>query len=60
MVAEFPQRLVVKYEAMGIRDPFATLVDDSRTFDTPIEQRMPNIDGLRLVGIIESSRGDSR
>lgn len=59
LVAEFPQRLVVKYEAMGNRDPFATLVDDSKTFDTPIEQRVPNVDGLKLVGIIESSRGNT-
>jgi len=57
MVAEFPQRLVVKYESMGNRDPFATLVDDSRTYNTPVENRVPNIDGLRLVGIIESDRG---
>ncbi|PWB68200.1 hypothetical protein C3F09_12115 [candidate division GN15 bacterium] len=59
MVAEFPQRLVVKYESLGNRDPFATLIDDSRTFNTPIENRVPNIDGLRLVGIIESDRGAS-
>jgi hypothetical protein len=57
MVAEFPQRLVVKYESLGNRDPFATLVDDSRTYNTPVENRVPNIDGLRLVGIIESDRG---
>jgi hypothetical protein len=57
MVAEFPQRLVVKYESMGNRDPFATLIDDSRTYNTPIQNRVPNIDGLRLVGIIESDRG---
>jgi len=57
MVAEFPQRLVVKYESLGNRDPFATLIDDSRTYNTPVENRVPNIDGLRLVGIIESDRG---
>ena len=59
MVAEFPQRLVVKYESLGNRDPFATLIDDSRTYNTPIQNRVPNIDGLRLVGIIESDRGAS-
>ena len=57
MVAEFPQRLVVKYETLGNRDPFATLIDDSRTYNTPVQNRVPNIDGLRLVGIIESERG---
>lgn len=57
MVAEFPQRLVVKYESLGNRDPFATLIDDSRTFNSPVRNRVPNIDGLRLVGIIESDRG---
>lgn len=60
LVAEFPQRLVVKYESMGYRDPFATLIDDSRTYDEPLVQRVPNVDGLKLVGVLESPGGDNR
>jgi hypothetical protein len=60
LVAEFPQRLVIKYENMGYRDPFATLIDDTRTYDTPIEKRLANVEGLRLVGILENSTGDNR
>ncbi|MEW6049553.1 MAG: hypothetical protein AB1644_00580 [Candidatus Zixiibacteriota bacterium] len=60
MVAEFPQRLVVKYEAQEYRDPFAPLLDDTRTFNNPVKARLPNVEGLKLVGIIESSEGDNR
>lgn len=60
LVAEFPQRLVIKYENMGYRDPFATLIDDTRTYDTPIEKRLANVEGLRLVGILENATGDNR
>ncbi len=60
LVAEFPQRLVIKYENMGFRDPFATLIDDTRTYDTPIEKRLANVEGLRLVGILENASGDNR
>jgi hypothetical protein len=57
MVAEFPKRLVIKYKARNHRDPFATLIDDTKTYDNPIEQRVPNVEGLRLVGIIEAQGG---
>lgn len=60
LVAEFPQRLVIKYEDLGNRDPFATLIDETRTNDHPNEQRIPNIEGLKLVGIIVSPAGDNR
>lgn len=53
LVAEFPQRLVIKYQPFG-RDPFETLINESRTNDNPIEQRIANVEGLRLVGVIES------
>ena len=53
LVAQFPQRLVIKYKSYG-RDPFETLINESRTYDNPIEQRIANVEGLRLVGIIES------
>jgi hypothetical protein len=54
MVAEFPQRLVIKYESDIYRDPFATLLDDERTYNSPVEQRIPNVEGLKLVGVLES------
>jgi hypothetical protein len=60
MVAEFPKRLLVRYEAESYRDPFAPLVDDTRTNNNPFEARIPNVEGLRLVGIIESTTGDNR
>jgi hypothetical protein len=55
MVAEFPKRLVIKYKAKSRRDPFETLINETKTHDNPIEQRVPNVEGLRLVGIIESN-----
>ncbi|MBN1211393.1 MAG: AMIN domain-containing protein [candidate division Zixibacteria bacterium] len=58
LVAEFPKRLVVKYKARSYRDPFETLINESRTYDSPIEQRLPNVEGLKLVGIIESGSGN--
>lgn len=60
MVAEFPKRLLIRYEAESYRDPFAPLIDNTRTNDSPFEARIPNVEGLRLVGIIESESGDNR
>ncbi|MDD5425903.1 MAG: hypothetical protein PHN52_05415, partial [candidate division Zixibacteria bacterium] len=56
--AEFPQRLVVKYKANAYRDPFETLINESRTYDSPIQQRLANVEGLKLVGVIESGAGN--
>lgn len=53
LVAEFPKRLVIKYKPRG-RDPFETLINETRTYDGPVGQRVPNVEGLRLVGVIES------
>ncbi|MBD3404004.1 hypothetical protein GF420_14020 [candidate division GN15 bacterium] len=60
MVAEFPKRLVIKYKATRHRDPFATLINDTKTNDNPVERRVPNVEGLRLVGIIEAVDGANR
>jgi hypothetical protein len=60
MVAEFPQRLVIKYESDMFRDPFATLLDDERTYNSPVEQRIPNVEGLKLVGVLESANAANR
>jgi len=55
LVAEFPKRLVVKYKARSRRDPFETLINDARTYNSPVEVRVPNVEGLKLVGVIESA-----
>ena len=60
LVAEFPTRLVIKYKGGNRRDPFETLINVSKTNDNPIERRIPNVEGLRLVGIIESSSEANR
>jgi hypothetical protein len=60
MVAEFPKRLVVKYKTKHYRDPFATLINQGQLSSSPIEQKIPNVEGLRLVGILESEGGKNR
>lgn len=57
MVAEFPKRLVVKYKTRHYRDPFATLINEAQVSTSPIEQKVPNVEGLRLVGVLESEGG---
>ncbi|MEW5795650.1 MAG: hypothetical protein AB1772_04745 [Candidatus Zixiibacteriota bacterium] len=60
MVAEFPQRLVIKYQTDRERDPFTPLVDKNQTFNDPVENRIPNVEGLKLVGVLESDGGTNR
>ncbi|MEW6412142.1 MAG: hypothetical protein AB1483_06660 [Candidatus Zixiibacteriota bacterium] len=60
LVAEFPQRLVIKYKGSNHRDPFATLLDESKTYDNPVERQVPNVEGLKLVGVIEAGSTDNR
>jgi len=60
MVAEFPKRLVVKYKPKLSRDPFEALVNETRSHSGPIETRIPNVEGLNLVGIIESNGTGNR
>jgi hypothetical protein len=57
LVAEFPRRLVIKYKAQGYRDPFETLINETKTYNSPIEGRIPNVEGLKLVGVLESESG---
>jgi hypothetical protein len=54
MVAEFPTRLVIKYKGNNYRDPFETLINETKTHNNPLEVRVPNVEGLRLVGILEA------
>lgn len=60
MVAEFPKRLVIKYQKRSRRDPFETLINESKTYNNPVEQKLANVEGLRLVGIIEADGGSNR
>ncbi|UCG62118.1 MAG: AMIN domain-containing protein [Candidatus Zixiibacteriota bacterium] len=60
LVAEFPKRLVIKYKAKRYRDPFATLLDESKTYDSPVERQVPNVEGLKLVGVIQAGVKDNR
>ena len=60
LVAEFPKRLVVKYTPRLNRDPFETLLNETKTFNNPVETRVPNVEGLKLVGVIESNDKDNR
>lgn len=60
MVAEFPKRLVIKYKSRKYRDPFETLINENKSYDNPIEKRIPNVEGLKIVGIIESDGEGNR
>lgn len=60
LVAEFPQRLLVQYSANGSRDPFETLINQEKQTKSPIEKRIPNVEGLSFVGVIETGFGNNR
>jgi len=60
MVAEFPKRLVIKYRPRLSRDPFQTLMTEALTYEGPVEARTPSVEGLKLVGIIESGARANR
>ncbi|MFH1372987.1 MAG: hypothetical protein ABII79_04250 [bacterium] len=59
LVAEFPKRLVIKYKVGNSRDPFETLINESKVSNNPIEKRIPNVEGLELVGVLESEAGSN-
>ena len=58
LVMQFPQRMVTQYDDGGARDPFESLIDitklGKRNGDV---KRIPNIDALILVGVLESMGG---
>ncbi|UCD17059.1 MAG: AMIN domain-containing protein [Candidatus Zixiibacteriota bacterium] len=60
IVAEFPKRMVIKYTPGNARDPFATLIDDSKQTDSPVDKKVPDVETLRLVGVLESASGQNR
>ena len=59
LVAKFPKRLIIKYKSRAYRDPFETLINESKVYNNPVEKRVPNVEGLKLVGIIESENHDN-
>lgn len=56
-VVEFPKRMVTTYEPGEDRDPFKTLVDESKPTRGSIENRLANVETLQLVGLLESETG---
>jgi hypothetical protein len=60
IVAEFPQRMVIEYTSGDFRDPFETLVDDTKQSNSRSENRIPDVETSRLVGILESENGQDR
>jgi len=60
IVAEFPTRMVIKYSPGTYRDPFKTLIDDAKQSDSPVGKKTPDVETLRLVGVLESQSGKNR
>lgn len=57
LAGRFPKRKVVNYQSWGKRDPFTALIDKSLAGYEPGEP--PNVETLRLVGVLESPQGSS-
>ena len=60
IVAEFPQRMVIEYAPGVFRDPFETLIDDAKPSDESRENKIPDVETSRLVGILEAGTGNNR
>ena len=60
MVAEFPKRLVIQYKGKRYRDPFETLINETRISNSLVEKRVPNVEGLKLVGVLQTAGESNR
>ena len=60
IVAEFPKRMVIKYKPGQSRDPFASLMEETKGTDNPLDKKIPDVETARLVGILESADGQNR
>ncbi|MEW5924953.1 MAG: AMIN domain-containing protein [Candidatus Zixiibacteriota bacterium] len=60
IVAEFPKRMVIQYSPGISRDPFASLMDETKPSDNPLDKKIPDVETARLVGVLESSDGQNR
>lgn len=57
-VVQFPERLVIQYGSNTTRDPFETLLRESVQGRKSIDlNKIPNVEGLNLVGILEAEVG---
>jgi len=57
-VVQFPSRMVIKYKRTNPRDPFHSLIsDDDRKKGNVDLSRVPNVETLYLVGILEPKSG---
>ncbi len=60
IVAEFPTRIVMKYNPGTGRDPFDNLLTDTKGTDNPIQKKIPDVETAKLVGTLESTDGNKR
>jgi len=57
-VVQFPERLVIQYSSNVTRDPFETLLKESTKGRKSVDlNRIPSVEGLNLVGILELEVG---
>ncbi len=60
-VVQFPQRMVIKYDAGTDRDPFQNLIavvkGSGKGRHALLTDRIPNVEALRLVGLLKSVQG---
>jgi hypothetical protein len=61
IVAEFPTRMVIKYQPRDARDPFESLIStEASDAESPSLQKILDVETSRLVGILESVDGKNR
>jgi len=60
IVAEFPKRMVIKYAPANSRDPFKSLIDETKKTENPLFKKLPDVETAKLVGILESDNGQNR
>jgi hypothetical protein len=61
IVAEFPKRMVIKYKPGNSKDPFATLITESKgNSGGLLEKRLLDVETANLVGILKSNTGPNR
>jgi hypothetical protein len=60
IVAEFPTRMVIQYSPGSRRDPFETLINETKKSNNPTGKKIPDVETSRLVGVLESANGEKR
>lgn len=59
-IAEFPKRLVIKYNSYNTDDPFATLIDKNKVNNNPSKSLIPNVENLLMVGVLQGKNNKNR